>query len=61
MLELCLTEVVHGDIVRDTKGVESNISNVPFKVCRVRKERESIRLLGSNSKGSGGTSYEWDG
>jgi len=58
MLEFCLTEVVHGYIVGDTEGIESNISNVSLEVRRVRKERESIRSFGY-LKGSGGTSCGW--
>ena len=51
MLELGLAEVIHGNVVRNTKGVESYISNVSLKVFRVRQEGKSLRLLGA--KGSG--------
>ena len=47
VLDLCLTEEVHGCKVRETKGVESSISYVSIKVCRVRKEGKCLRLLSS--------------
>mmetsp|Transcript_8201 Transcript_8201/g.12418 ORF Transcript_8201/g.12418 Transcript_8201/m.12418 type:complete len:204 (-) Transcript_8201:151-762(-) len=38
VLDLCLSEEVHGCKVGETEGVESNISCISLKVSRVRKE-----------------------
>lgn len=55
VLELGLAEVVHGDVVRDAEGVESNISDVSLAVDGVREEGNGGRLLGSEA--GGGTAY----
>ena len=49
VLELSLTEVVNREVVRDTKGIESNISNVTLAVFGGRKERDGLRLLSSKA------------
>jgi hypothetical protein len=54
LLKLRLAEVVHGKVVRDTEGIESNIvTNVSLQVCRVRKERNSRALLRVQGGGLG--------
>jgi hypothetical protein len=56
VLDFCLTKVVHGYVLGDTKGVETDISYVSFKIGGVRKEGEGIGFLGCADGGSG-TSY----
>ena len=49
MLELSLTEVVNREVVRDTKRIKTNISNITLTVFGGRKERDGLRLFSSNT------------
>jgi hypothetical protein len=49
MLELSLTEVVNREVVRDTKRIKTNISNITLTVFGGRKERDGLRLLSSKT------------
>ena len=46
VLDLSLPKVVHGEVVRDTEGVEAYITNVSLSVLRSWEEGESGALLG---------------
>jgi len=51
MLKLGLTKVVHGEIVTDTKRIETDISNVSLEVLRSGKERKRRGFLRSSKAG----------
>lgn len=54
MLELGLAEIVNREVIRETKGIKTNISNVSLKVWGGRKERNGFGLL---SKACSRTTY----
>ena len=54
MLKFRFNKVVSGEVVRDTKRVESVSSNISIKVRRIWKEWNSLGLL---SKAGGPTAY----
>mmetsp|Transcript_14610 Transcript_14610/g.24341 ORF Transcript_14610/g.24341 Transcript_14610/m.24341 type:complete len:227 (-) Transcript_14610:87-767(-) len=58
VLDLGLAEVVHGEVVRDAKGVESDIADVALGALRRREEGEGLGLLGGveGNRGTAGRS-----